>query len=130
MRGKVYHPSSSLCLLRITPAHAGKRFGKQAIDAASEDHPRACGEKFLTISILAPYLGSPPRMRGKDNNDVRGRRSIRITPAHAGKRLKDPVVTPTNANSPLKFIQFENIPHSLFSKYTISRSCMPHSYIG
>ena len=70
----------------ITPAHAGKRGGKNSGKVSAWDHPRACGEKFLSVLHVITILGSPPRMRGK----VRELREsiIRqgITPAHAGKR--------------------------------------------
>ena len=49
------------------------------------DHPRACGEKLRSAQALEPWLGSPPRMRGKALEGVKFNTVARITPAHAGK---------------------------------------------
>ena len=51
---------------RITPACAGKSnlFVFRRIEP--KDHPRVCGEKLYTPCVIAPNVGSPPRMRGKD----------------------------------------------------------------
>ena len=65
MRGKVGRLLCSLCQLRITPAHAGKREIHGIECGVNEDHPRACGEKRSLLIILWPREGSPPRMRGK-----------------------------------------------------------------
>ena len=49
MRGKApeaVHPRAGRW---ITPAYAGKRWRVPAKLAASRDHPRVCGEKFLNI---------------------------------------------------------------------------------
>ena len=73
---------------RITPAHAGKRSGQRLALGGRQDHPRACGEK---TGDNGPHLfaqGSPPRMRGKEQFHRPLQVLLRITPAHAGKRLK------------------------------------------
>ena len=36
-----------------------------------EDHPRVCGEKDLLMAAQNFKLGSPPRMRGKDDAERR-----------------------------------------------------------
>ena len=72
----------------ITPAYAGKRPHLSYSNSASWDHPRVCGEK-PDFSGLPPFLqGSPPRMRGKGFGSKRKERTMGITPAYAGKRLK------------------------------------------
>ena len=85
MRGKgvvyVFVPEK----LRITPAHAGKRESRQQGHTITWDHPRTCGEKFTRFVLQKTPYGSPPRMLGKDANCSDGRRSLRITPAYAGK---------------------------------------------
>ena len=65
MRGKGRTSTLILCLLRITPAYAGKRGICLQGRFSGRDHPRVCGEK--DSSALYPYgdPGSPPRMRGK-----------------------------------------------------------------
>ena len=44
-----------------------------------------CGEKLYTPCVIAPSVGSPPRMRGKGG--LAGGRTVEhgITPAYAGK---------------------------------------------
>ena len=70
----------------ITPAHAGKSFSGNSGAAGCEDHPRPCGEKF--VSAIAAFMasGSPPPMRGKGHDTIGVQAGKRITPAHAGKR--------------------------------------------
>ena len=86
MRGKDRHSRGRQFPTGITPAHAGKSkslFDEIRID---EDHPRACGEKSESFIHEISHLGSPPRMRGKESSITCAARSVRITPAHAGKR--------------------------------------------
>ena len=70
---------------RITPAHVGKSTSCYSCGYVSEDHPRTCGEKFISLVIKENALGSPPHMRGKGLNDIAAILYARITPAHAGK---------------------------------------------
>ena len=46
-----------------------------------------CGEKGTKNQYVSKYIGSPPRVRGKDNNDWRLWFADGITPACAGKSL-------------------------------------------
>ena len=85
MRGKVGGSSSSICLSRITPAHAGKSFSYCSRNVSDWDHPRTCGEKFPSFSPAVHPDGSPPHMRGKAVPIVPATFPIGITPAHAGK---------------------------------------------
>ena len=65
MRGKVALFSAGMCLIRITPAYAGKSNCLILQRVGTWDHPRLCGEKS-TRDIYSRYgLGSPPPMRGK-----------------------------------------------------------------
>ena len=50
------------------------------------DHPRVCGEKLSAVTGATINQGSPPRMRGKEEDTLESRRSRGITPAYAGKR--------------------------------------------
>ena len=59
-----------------------------------EDHPRVCGEKTYHYELKDWDLGSPPRVRGKENHAVRCWGVYRITPACAGKRA---VIAATDA---------------------------------
>ena len=48
MRGKLVPHEPVDADPRITPAHAGKTVRCSAFPALAEDHPRACGENYLT----------------------------------------------------------------------------------
>ena len=87
MRGKgvvyVFVPEK----LRITPAHAGKRFTASVTTSQSRDHPRTCGEKSTVYPTMLQIEGSPPHVRGKEAHNAGDGAVHRITPAYAGKRL-------------------------------------------
>ena len=70
----------------ITPACAGKRKLAQRDVAAAWDHPRVCGEKNSCTYRTEFGKGSPPRVRGKDNDISAIQAKNGITPACAGKR--------------------------------------------
>ena len=74
-------------LERITPAHAGKTFRPLHSSRGFQDHPRACGENFTDVADAAGAVGSPPRMRGKPSAKIDVRKTVGITPAHAGKTI-------------------------------------------
>ena len=65
MRGKASHYTGGSIECRITPAYAGKRFGKCSVICLCQDHPRLCGEKAEELNIMTNLKGSPPPMRGK-----------------------------------------------------------------
>ena len=85
MRGKGVHNCQGQRRSRITPAHAGKRKGQMSFEYTAQDHPRACGEKYAEYTVHWRFQGSPPRMRGKADDDDALLPLLRITPAHAGK---------------------------------------------
>ena len=87
MRGKAAGVFVLCPVCRITPAHAGKSGKSRLHDKAVRDHPRACGEKLLPLSVQTATRGSPPRMRGKGVLVCQLLRVLGITPAHAGKRM-------------------------------------------
>mgnify|MGYP001014800241 CR=1 FL=1 len=64
MRGTVQPGVLAGRAVGITPAHAGNRKVTLVLDAATRDHPRACGEQLLHDLHAGTKLGSPPRMRG------------------------------------------------------------------
>ena len=86
MRGKAFLDVMLGERVRITPAYAGKSLSKELYRAQSEDHPCICGEKAAVLNSLAPLLGSPLHMRGKDIVSSETQLERRITPAYAGKR--------------------------------------------
>ena len=71
----------------ITPACAGKSPLKGRICRYRGDHPRVCGEKLIASKRETLCTGSPPRVRGKEEEGELSARKDRITPACAGKRL-------------------------------------------
>ena len=85
MRGKEPALKRQYSLPGITPAHAGKRQLFAHYQRQKQDHPRACGEKYLIIQWNCIQVGSPPRMRGKVEQPIRPDVHAGITPAHAGK---------------------------------------------
>ena len=86
MRGKVLQSKKNHATGGITPAYAGKSCNRFRTSGSGGDHPRLCGEKPASSSLVMFQPGSPPPMRGKDNRTHDTERSIRITPAYAGKR--------------------------------------------
>ena len=67
MRGKRKHRAIFRDAGRITPAHAGKTDTLLDIAGYAADHPRACGENDTLKDKNGRYLGSPPRVRGKQS---------------------------------------------------------------
>ena len=89
MRGKAHLPSFCANSLRITPAYAGKSGTDKAHHVRIGDHPRICGEKPKVFRPSAMREGSPPHMRGKVHVFRCSLVSCGITPAYAGKRLRE-----------------------------------------
>ena len=88
MRGKDDDSRGTVCQLGITPAHAGKRLWCAKWCVLCGDHPRACGEKMVSMSWTSYNEGSPPRMRGKGGVSCPCGQGVGITPAHAGKSAR------------------------------------------
>ena len=74
----------------ITPACAGKSSLRWAAIQTHGDHPRVCGEKCPPGKFFFMTVGSPPRMRGKEDHPLNPRAGHWITPACAGKRKPPP----------------------------------------
>ena len=85
MRGKRLRISAEDGLLRITPACAGKTAAVYKDLTGEKDHPRVCGENFHVKLITIVRIGSPPRVRGKQQWVLTVLTHGRITPACAGK---------------------------------------------
>ncbi len=86
VRGKVRRALVCVCDVGITPACAGKSSYAPVYTDGLKDHPRVCGEKLNFCHKSPSDKGSPPRVRGKDDQERRELVKIRITPACAGKR--------------------------------------------
>ena len=113
MRGKVIWKRHTLYTRRITPAHAGKRLVFTCAEFFCGDHPRTCGEKSVSRLKLNQSLGSPPHMRGKGTREDDNAFGVGITPAHAGKRLKESLKT---AIKLMKKISFHSVCYKLHIK--------------
>ena len=74
---------------RITPAHAGKTSERMPCVRQIADHPRACGENTWSNILRVLDNGSPPRMRGKRRSNPYSVAPNGITPAHAGKTVRN-----------------------------------------
>ena len=68
----------------ITPAHAGKTFGRTFHARWTRD-PRVCGEDVIKGCGCCSLLGPPPRMRGRPALHPPGLHAHGTTPAYAGK---------------------------------------------
>ena len=99
-RGKGCLPC--LCPIRtgITPAWAGKRPHCLPPSEVGRDHPRVGGEKIKVLAISVFPSGSPPRGRGKVDNEKMGKRHPGITPAWAGKRFTTTDTITVNGDHP------------------------------
>ena len=85
MRGKVTAIAEAEATDGITPACAGKRIPEHHCELQHEDHPRLCGEKTFSSTLVFNLPGSPPPVRGKDAKQDILYGVLRITPACAGK---------------------------------------------
>ena len=85
MRGKAGHHCRRYRHSGITPAYAGKRSLYAGMRTWKRDHPRVCGEKGVSGSVVGQPQGSPPRMRGKECHPRQVAAVQGITPAYAGK---------------------------------------------
>ena len=93
LRGKLRSTPTNAGNSRITPAPAGKTLKSLIVISPFEDHPRTCGENWLLPLLYWRFRGSPPHLRGKRENDRFISRRCGITPAPAGKTLKNDVDT-------------------------------------
>ena len=85
VRGKDATSAANRRGSRITPACAGKRRRLDSSDTVRKDHPRVCGEKWISFRVKSLVTGSPPRVRGKGSRSIHRIPQRGITPACAGK---------------------------------------------
>ena len=100
VRGKADAVADVVQAIRITPACAGKRVVYQPRRKPRRDHPRVCGEKLDTKMDKSGGTGSPPRVRGKGSVTTMMTAQSRITPACAGKRPSDRLVSYSDRDHP------------------------------
>ena len=70
------------------------------LDFPEGDHPRACGEKLTGRDNLRIGQGSPPRVRGKEKDEIVTTMFKGITPARAGKSIQNFFATKTQWDHP------------------------------
>ena len=85
VRGKPAYCWTAGTAPRITPAGAGKTNQRRQRHEQQQDHPRRCGENMFVRSRPQGELGSPPQVRGKQDNPPTVLPEAGITPAGAGK---------------------------------------------
>ena len=100
MRGKAVFPARQHRTAGITPACAGKRRLASPGKKSHGDHPRVCGEKWHRRARPVVSLGSPPRVRGKVQQQYDNIQKERITPAYAGKRAMEEADEKVNKDHP------------------------------
>ena len=93
LRGKHIHKLRHYAASRITPAPAGKTQDENIRCHLARDHPRTCGENYPTSCHCQIKRGSPPHLRGKPLQLFPCFCCSWITPAPAGKTLKNDVDT-------------------------------------
>ena len=86
VRGKQREGAELRLSGRIIPARAGQTARRSTRRRTSPDHPRACGAN-AAIGGGYPRFGSSPRVRGKQQFEVRGRLLDRIIPARGANQL-------------------------------------------
>ena len=90
VREKLINHYSNTVNLGITPACAGKTKIVFSNSSTFWDHPRVCGKNSNGAKFIRNLLGSPPRVREKLIFSTSELFLLGITPACAGKTLKDP----------------------------------------
>ena len=91
-RGRPDDGTLSMDIARITPACAGKTFSLPERRRTSRDHPRMRGEDQVVDGAPVLFTGSPPHARGRPTPWIAQGIQSRITPACAGKTIRDSVV--------------------------------------
>ena len=84
VRGTVPVDRVLLFYLRITPACAGNSRPTFVRPCPNKDHPRVCGEQLCFSPSSTATAGSPPRVRGTEDDKLNLDGWDRITPACAG----------------------------------------------
>ena len=84
MRGALYTQTLDQLQARIIPADAGSTRPSSYLMTWERDHPRGCGEHFVSHEEVSVTMGSSPRMRGARSFSPSHACDRRIIPADAG----------------------------------------------
>ena len=87
MRGALVLNAQEFYTLRIIPADAGSTHVRWIFQSNLKDHPRRCGEHFLSNEVTLFEEGSSPQMRGARTKRPAYIHSGRIIPADAGSTI-------------------------------------------
>ena len=71
---------------RIIPTRVGTRQFEKHNRLQQGDHPHACGDKVLKVSVVVIFLGSSPRVWGQVQRPTKRRDNSRIIPTRVGTR--------------------------------------------
>ena len=82
MRGAQKRDASRVNTHRITPTYAGRTVTIGAVTASVSNHHRVCEEHIKYVYKSPSRLGTPPRMRGTQQNRTDGVRCSRIIPTY------------------------------------------------
>ncbi len=88
IRGTHGTPPQPHDLQRLTPAHTGNAFPAAFASTDTSAHPRAYGERFLSVQVRSWRTGSPPRIRGMPGFFLLLAAIVRLTPAHTGNAMQ------------------------------------------
>ena len=86
VRGAVHRKAIIKRLAGIIPARAGSSAKISLGRRLRRDHPRACGEQFLSNFLRKSSMGSSPRVRGAEARHAVDGVAVGIIPARAGSR--------------------------------------------
>ena len=100
VQGKEHTIPVPCCYCRITPACAGKSFGRSRSSEPCWDHPCVCREKSSAELVSGDCEGSPLRVQGKVSPQELSKAAVRITPACAGKRVALAVAASVSQDHP------------------------------
>ncbi len=73
---------------RIIPTRVGTRQFEKHNRLQQGDHPHACGDKVLKVSVVVIFLGSSPRVWGQVQRPTKRRDNSRIIPTRVGTSLQ------------------------------------------
>ena len=89
VREELFARTGELNAAGITPACAGRTRGVVSPYIPYSDHPRVCGKNLAPFFCEFLFVGSPPRVREEQSHLYRDTKKIRITPACAGRTVKE-----------------------------------------
>ena len=85
---------------RIIPTRVGTSTDYNTPYISIEDHPHACGDKYLLFVVLLSYQGSSPRVWGQVYVAVDESTARRIIPTRVGTSAREIRKDETNQDHP------------------------------